>query len=108
MYTHTVKHGVGLVRQEVESELERETFERAWPRTAGRRLSKTRYRVREGQLTWEIDVFDGIDLVLAEVELPTAETPSPIPGWLAPLVDREVTNEPGYTNAAIASRLAAV
>jgi len=100
--THTVKSGVGLVRQEVERVISSDTFERAWPRTQGRRLQKVRYRIRDEALIWEIDVFTSLPLTLAEVELPTAETPSPIPAWLMPHIDREVTGEPEYTNAAIA------
>jgi adenylate cyclase len=103
--THTVKSGVGLVRQEIEREISLEAFERAWPRTQGRRLRKVRHRVRDADLIWEIDVFASVDLALAEVELPTPDTPSPFPKWLQPCIDREVTGEPAYSNAAIAFRL---
>ena len=38
----TVKRGHGMVRDEVEVPLERESFEQLWPLTEGRRLEKTR------------------------------------------------------------------
>jgi len=105
IHTHTVKTGEGLVRREIEREITKEVFDRAWPRTRDRRLQKSRYRVPAGDLTWEIDVFTSIELVLAEVELPAPDTIAPIPAWLGPFIDREVTDEPAFTNAAIAFRL---
>jgi CYTH domain-containing protein len=105
--THTVKRGDGLVRTEIERSIDPETFRRHWPRTTGRRLIKTRHRVREGLHLWEIDVFDGLDLALAEVELEDAGQAVRIPAWLEPLIVREVTDDPAFTNAAIASRASA-
>ncbi|MEE8459108.1 MAG: hypothetical protein V3S08_04510 [Phycisphaerales bacterium] len=103
-YTHTVKKGIGLVREEIERELSADEFESLWHRTTGRRLTKTRTKVPEGNLVWEIDDYDALDLVVAEVELPTPETRVTIPGWLAPHVVREVTEDPAYQNWAIAIR----
>jgi CYTH domain-containing protein len=57
----------------------------------------------EGELTWEIDEFLDRDLVLAEVELPGPGTGVPIPGWLQPYMDREVTEDWAYTNFRLAS-----
>lgn len=42
-------------------------------------------------------------LVLAEVELPEARHPASPPAWLAPFIEREVTDDPRYTNRAIAA-----
>ncbi len=106
-YTHTVKKGVGLVREEIEREITRAAFEQDWPRTSGRRLTKTRSKVPEDNLVWEIDDYDGLDLVLAEVELPTPDTKVTVPDWLAPHVIREVTGEPAYQNYEIAISLSA-
>ncbi len=105
--THTLKHGKGLVRREVERTIPADEFERRWPRTAGRRLTKTRHCVPEGDLLWEIDRYDGLDLVLADVELPTPETRVTLPAWLAPHVIRDVTDEPEYRNYRIALRISA-
>jgi adenylate cyclase len=62
-------------------------------------IRKTRYRLAAGALTWEIDVFGGAldGLVLAEIELPTADTPFDRPPWLG----RDVTADRRYTNAVL-------
>lgn len=103
-HVHTVKRGNGLVRVERERPITAEAFEAAWPATAGRRLSKIRWRVREEDQTWEIDQFDHLDLVLAEVELGDPEEAVKIPDWLAGHLLREVTDEPAFRNAEIAAR----
>ncbi len=101
-WVRTVKGGVGLTRLEVEEETTEPVFTRMWPLTLGRRLTKRRYTIPDGDLTWEIDEFTDRDLVLAEVELPDADAPVEIPSWLAPHVVREVTGEPEYGNATLA------
>lgn len=106
-HVHTVKRGFGLVRSEVERRIDAAEFDRLWPSTEGRRLVKTRHRVRTDDgsgLVWEIDRFEGIDLVLAEVELPSAETVPSIPPWLEDWIVRDVTEEPEYRNSSIALR----
>ncbi|RMG08011.1 MAG: adenylate cyclase [Planctomycetota bacterium] len=100
---HTVKRGEGLVRTEVERELDEETFAALWPRTDGRRLTKTRYLVREGERVFEVDVFDDFDLVLCEVELPSPDAEVVFPSWLASHVVRELTEDPRYRNYALAT-----
>lgn len=100
----TRKRGVGLVRSEEEREIPAEEFAKWWPRTEGRRLRKTRHRVAAGGVIWEIDRFSGLELVLAEVELPDPRTPLEIPPWLAPLIVREVTEDPRYRNFELARR----
>jgi adenylate cyclase len=103
--THTVKKGLGLVRTEVERRISEAEFEREWPRTVGRRIAKTRHKVKEGALTWEIDAFVvPAGLMMAEVELPTADTPVTPPAWLAPHILREVTEEPEYRNFNLAKK----
>lgn len=104
-YFHSIKTGAGIIRIEDEREISHEEFRRAWSRTAGQRLTKTRHRIGEGALVWEIDVFDEIDLVLAEIELPTIDADVTIPPWLKPHIVREVTTDPQYTNASIARRI---
>jgi CYTH domain-containing protein len=101
-YTRTVKLGHGVERIEVEEAADRDLFEALWPLTEGRRVSKLRYRVPDGDFVWEIDRFRGRDLVLAEVELPAADVVPEPPAWLAPYVTREVTGEPEYLNVNLA------
>ena len=101
-HIHTIKSGVGLVRQETERSIDAETFAREWPRTVGRRLEKLRTRITIGDRLWEIDQFTHIPVVLAECELPSIDTPLDIPDWLAPFIVREVTEEPAFRNAELA------
>ena len=101
-FHRTVKSGVGLSRFELEEECTRELFDALWPLTAGRRVTKRRHRVRQEELTWEIDEFTDRDLVLAEVELPSADHPVTVPEWLEPVVVREVTGDPTFANSTLA------
>ena len=82
MWYRTVKSGAGISRIELEDETSREVFETMWPLTAGRRVLKQRYRIPDGDLIWEIDQFTDRDLVLAEVELPSADAKVEPPTWL--------------------------
>ena len=68
VYVHTTKRGSGLVREETEHPISAEEFDRWWPATAGRRIAKTRHRVREGGLVWEIDAFETLPLVIGLAE----------------------------------------
>jgi CHAD domain-containing protein/CYTH domain-containing protein len=101
-YYRTVKIGSGLVRTELEDETSGVIFRKMWPMTKGKRLTKKRHRIPNGDFTWEVDEFTDRDLVLAEVELPAADTPVEIPDWLQPFVEREVTGEVAYLNSTLA------
>ena len=64
-------------------------------------VSKHRHRLAAGGgLTWEVDVFHDANagLVLAEIELPSADTPFERPAWLG----AEVTDDHRYRNASLA------
>lgn len=105
--TRGIEVADGVRRTEVEEECPRELFERLWPLTEGRRIAKIRYRVKDGDLVWDIDRFEGRDLILAEVELPSDATQVTPPGWLAEVIVRDVTGERDLTDEAIASSSAA-
>ena len=99
----TFKSGRGLSRREIEVPLSRDQFEPLWPATEGRRVEKVRHELPlSGGLVVELDLFGGAleGLVLAEVEFAdeaTARAFDP-PGWMG----RDVTDEPGWTNASLA------
>ncbi|OGU02079.1 MAG: hypothetical protein A2W29_10880 [Gemmatimonadetes bacterium RBG_16_66_8] len=101
-YYRTVKLGTGVERIEIEEETTPELFSQLWPLTEGRRVLKRRYQRRDHGLVWEVDVFDGRELVLAEVELPSAATAVEPPRWLRDSVVREVTGEAAYSNVNLA------
>lgn len=102
--TLTVKSGSGLVRSEHEIPITRDQFEALWPATANRRLEKRRYRMPAGDRIFEIDVFEGdlSGLVLVEVEFESETEASAFvpPAWFG----TEVTDDPRYTNASLATR----
>ena len=64
-------------------------------------IDKTRYRVRHGDHTWEIDEFHGANdgLVIAEIELQTENEPFERPEWLG----EEVSSDHRYFNSSLAS-----
>lgn len=65
-------------------------------------IEKTRYKIPAGNgLTWEIDEFHGVNegLVVAEIELPTEDTPFVKPDWLG----EEVSSDPRYFNSNLVS-----
>ncbi len=101
-HVRSIKLGKGVVRTEVQEQIDPELFERLWPLTEGRRVAKRRYAAHGGGLLWEIDGFTDRDLWLAEVEVPSAEFEPELPAWLAPYVVREVTDEPEYLNVNLA------
>ncbi|HEU4570174.1 MAG TPA: DNA gyrase modulator [Gemmatimonadales bacterium] len=101
-FARTVKVGSGVQRMELEEPTTPELFAALWPLTRERRVRKRRYAVPEGSLTWEVDEFMDRTLVLAEVELPSAELQPQPPAWLAPYVVREVTDEAEYVNVNLA------
>jgi len=98
----TIKHGSGLVRGEVETEISPALFDALWELTAGRRLEKTRHLVPLGTLVAEIDVFAGdlAGLVMVEVEFASAAEALAFapPAWFG----AEVTDDPRYRNQALA------
>ncbi len=102
-YYRTVKLGSGISRTEVEEEADQATFRRLWPLTKGRRIRKLRFKVPDGDLTWEIDRFRGRRLVLAEIELPSEDYEVQIPDWLRDHIDRDVTGEAEYVNVNLAT-----
>lgn len=102
-FYRTVKIGSGVERIELEEEADADLARAMWQLTEGRRLRKRRYSIRESDdLVWEVDEFLDRPLVLAEIELPTADAKFELPQWLQEVLDREVTDEAEYTNAQLA------
>ncbi len=98
----TVKSGEGLERNEVETEINRDTFDRQWPLTEGMRVEKRRYEIPYSEHVIELDVYSGAleGLIVAEVEFESVEdsvrfTP---PLWFG----REITDDVRYRNRSLA------
>lgn len=62
-------------------------------------VSKTRHEVELDNLVWEIDEFHGANegLIVAEIELPTADYQVQLPTWLS----AEITDDERYSNASL-------
>jgi adenylate cyclase len=105
----TIKAGRGGVRVEEEIALQNRQAEALWELTEGRRVTKTRRRVRlpgpdgSAELVAEVDEYSGAldGLVVAEVEFPDEETSNGFepPAWFA----RELTDDWRYANRSLAS-----
>ncbi len=103
-YYHTVKRKVTSVTREEHERIITEAEYKALLIEADpekRPLSKTRYLVPCGELCIEIDVYPfRDDQAIAEVELPSEDTPVVFPPELK--VIREVTGETAYKNSTLA------
>jgi len=98
----TVKFGV--------SELTRHEFEYPVPLADARDMveanrertvEKTRHLIPLEGFVWEVDVFDGplAGLVIAEVEMSSEDDDPVLPPWLG----REVSDDPAFSNAMLAT-----
>jgi CYTH domain-containing protein len=100
----TAKRGSGLARDEAETELDPEDFERLWPLTEGRRLHKRRHVLPDGDLEIEVDVYGGelAGLVVAEIEFASEEAARGFKP--AEWIGEEVTGDERYLNETLATR----
>jgi adenylate cyclase len=98
-YVRTIKVGTGMVKYEFEEPASEAFFTAVWPLTEGHRIRKRRYRVPLNGLVWEVDEFlDRENFFLAEVELRSADQIAEPPTDIAAVIEREVTNESGFSN----------
>jgi CYTH domain-containing protein len=65
-------------------------------------IEKVRHSLVRGDVTWEIDVFEGANagLIVAEVELESEDQRLDLPEWIG----QEVTDDPRYLNANLAKK----
>ena len=87
----------GVVRYEFEKEITLEEARELMNLCEPGRVDKTRYLVKSGNHTFEVDEFYGENegLVMAEVELQRADEPYEKPDFIG----EEVTGDHRYTNA---------
>lgn len=103
----TYKTGHGASRVEREQSITPEQFETLWPCTVGKRLNKARSRIqsesdRKEGIIWVVDEFLDRTLILLEAELISVDQHVSFSPWLAPLVVREVTDDPAFSNVRLA------
>lgn len=101
----TVKGPGGKVRAEFEYPIPPADAEAMLALSPLAVLAKTRFEVEHEGHLWTVDEFHAPaalqGLVLAEVELDDTATDPPLPDWLG----AEVTDDPRFTNAALAAAL---
>lgn len=98
----TAKSGEGTQRIENECELPEDAFGLLWPTTVGVRLEKIRYCLPIGNLTAEIDVYQGsleghVQVEVEFTDMRSAEAFIP-PTWFG----EEVTQDRRYNNYSLA------
>lgn len=101
---------VGISNPEFEYGITPDFAHAVWGISPGARLMKRRHKLPAGNgLTWEIDVFLSPaiktflnDQPLAEIELPSPDTPFPTPFWLG----EDVSTDPDYRNDSLVDRVA--
>lgn len=101
--TVTIKGGAGLSRAEVELAVtDEEDREVLWSLTAGRRVEKVRHRVEIGDVTAEVDIYEGAlaGLCTAEVEFRSVDAAAAFspPPWFG----TDVTGDSRWSNASLA------
>ncbi len=92
---------VGIKRTEIEYEIPKDEGEILLGMCLSYPVEKKRFKEKHGGLTWEIDVFEGLNhgLVLAEVELSTENQEVQIPYW----AEKEVSGDARYFNSYLSS-----
>lgn len=102
----TVKGPGGKVRAEFEYAIPLAEAEGMLALSPMAELAKTRFEVAHAGHLWTVDEFEAPEalkgLVLAEIELDAEGLEPPLPDW----VGAEVTDDPRFTNAALAAALA--
>lgn len=88
---------VGIVRQEFEYEIPLDDAQELLKLCAPNVLEKIRYKIEYAGKIWEVDVFGGrhSGLILAEVELLSADEVVELPTWIG----KEVSEDPRYFNS---------
>ena len=99
----TIKSGRGEVRTEVELDVDGQRAAELWKLTEGRRVEKTRRRLRVDGVEAEVDEYEGdlAGLVVVEVEFPDEEASRAFtpPAWFG----RELTGDDAYANRSLAA-----
>jgi adenylate cyclase len=90
---------VGITRDEFEYEVPLEDGKAMLELSRPRVVEKRRHLVPLHGVTWEIDIFEGhhAGLVMAEVELQTADQAVELPHWIG----KEVSQDERYANASL-------
>lgn len=97
----TMKTGRGMARGEYEYPIPLADAAELETARLGKIVAKRRFRIAHGRHTIEVDVYEGglAPLVVAEIELQSETDAFALPEWFG----REITDDPAYSNAALAA-----
>lgn len=87
---------IGIVRNEFEYEIPVSDAEELLKICGKNILSKIRYKINYKNHVWELDIFEGklAGLIMAEVEINSADEVVEIPEWIG----KEVSDDPRFYN----------
>lgn len=95
----------GLAREEYEIAISKKEYDNLIKKTESIILSKTRYKIKEGKYTYEIDLFhkDYEGLAYVEIEFKTIKEANAFiaPAWFK----KELTGDKRFTNAGLSKEL---
>lgn len=96
----TIKKGEGLIREEFEIEIGKIDFENMQKLNQFDYIEKTRYLIPHNNHIIELDIYENIGLIIAEVEFTTVEESNHFipPKWF----DKELTGLPEFCNKNLA------
>ena len=93
------------VYDEVEILLAKDKFI-ALLKKAKRGLMKTRFIKKvQGKLKWEVDVYEDLDLVVAELEIPSRKFKIKIPRFISDVLIMDVTKFSEFTNRSLSEKI---
>ncbi len=92
----------GTTRFEWEKEIDLQEAQALFELCESGAIAKTRYLIKKGNHTFEVDIFEGENkgLIVAEIELSDANETFEKPNWLA----KEVTGNEKYYNAYLSKK----
>ncbi|HZX76333.1 CYTH domain-containing protein [Lysobacter sp.] len=101
-YLNLKSRELGHTRQEFDYPIPEDDARALLALCVGGLVDKRRHYVKHEGHLWEVDEFlgDNAGLVVAEIELASADEPFARPDWIG----AEVTDEPRYYNLALATR----
>jgi CYTH domain-containing protein len=104
-FVHTIKKNIGKgVNEEDEKFITAEEFNKFVdkcrnPKSQARYISKERLVYPQGDLKWEVDIFNnGHHLIIAEIEIPTEDYKVTIPDFIKDKLLMEVTGLKQFSN----------
>ena len=101
-YYRTLNAGDGVGRVMLETVVDERTFDALWPLTKGRRVRARRHRLEVDGWMWELFELTDRSLVLAVVQVQTGDNVPPVPEWLTPVIDKDVSGDEKFAMRSLA------